>query len=881
MATTFGSSFGSSNVSSPTFRGNDATYDELFGAMGVGDSQHPQSYQPPPQFGATAQSAAQGSGYTMQAPQNPQYNGPAASNPYQSGYYSTPVQGAPQAFNFQQAGQGYQVANPQGQQGNNFGLTPNQYGNQQQGNQYGNYQSTYKPVDYSGQYGAIQGQNAPAAQQGQQGGMSSLDWYNTPGAQGQAGPYYGARVNPQGAPELMGTDGRQFNLANTQLFKDSEEAARTLMSGNVPGYDESSAEAREALRAAQAARTAQVRGDLINAGFGDSGRLIEEGVLGTANTDTAEMASLERGLAADKGALSMQGMQAGLSAAQGLMGQQSQGEQYYAQLGEGARQFDNKFEFDKWAAERGFDENAITRAWEDSKQDKQISSSEKIAFAGLSVEERQLAETARQFDSRFEFDVWAEQNQLDEAERGRVWGAMMTEKTMAHERDLAMLATDTDKWKVMQSENLTKLGWDQETALTLASLQADSINRGLDRELESSIARGQIDAADKDRALQAAQFKTKMDWDTWAKENDIAQADADRVWQSTEKAKDRVAVSLESSADRSLQYEIQKGNLAVEEWSIALQAMNAADRLEFDAWATKAGLDDAAADRVWQSTENAKTRQLDVGLDYLDKQFQKEGMSLAAVLPFLETMDPEQAWGVVKQLAGEAGIEVPEVFTSGNAYQSELAAATDAAVKGGTMTEDQAIAAREASKSGIDTEEDFNKWAEGNDIDQADRAPIWEAISTTSEKVKGSNNTAAYEGFDVAIKSGGKVDVRDARAVVAALESGNTESLPFDVASGSLEGSEMLRWDGKNPGREKDRWVLTDAAINWVNANTGKVYKANNGRLYEVVGRVTHTKDRRSSESIKFRDVVTGNEVEYSSTRTGGKSQNPFAGGGY
>jgi hypothetical protein len=91
----------------------------------------------------------------------------------------------------------------------------------------------------------------------------------------------------------------------------------------------------------------------------------------------------------------------------------------------------------------------------------------------------------------------------------------------------------------------------------------------------------------------------------------------------------------------------------------------------------------------------------------------------------------------------------------------------------------------------------------------------------------------------------------------------------------------MLRWDGKNPGREKDRWVLTDAAINWVNANTGKVYKANNGRLYEVVGRVTHTKDRRSSESIKFRDVVTGNEVEYSSTRTGGKSQNPFAGGGY
>jgi hypothetical protein len=70
-----------------------------------------------------------------------------------------------------------------------------------------------------------------------------------------------------------------------------------------------------------------------------------------------------------------------------------------------------------------------------------------------------------------------------------------------------------------------------------------------------------------------------------------------------------------------------------------------------------------------------------------------------------------------------------------------------------------------------------------------------------------------------------------------------------------------------------------------VNANTGKIYKAGNGRLYEVVGRVTHTKDRRSSESIKFRDVVTGNELEFASTTAGGKekrtSQNQFTGGGY
>ena len=873
----FASGFGTNSVSSPTFRGAPQSYDDMFSAMSVGDDQQQQSYQQPPTFQTQQQNFMQGSGYQMQPPQQglPQYGG--QNSPYQQGYYQTPQQNqAPQGFNYN-PGQSSKIT-AQAPQQTNYGLNPQQFSGQQN-NPYGNYQSQYQPTNYAGQLENIQGQQAPGVQQGQQGGMSALDWYNMQGQQGQQGAYYGARVNPDGAPELMGTSGRQFDLSQTQLFRDSEEAARQLMSGQVPGYEESAAEAREALRAAQAARTANVRGDLINAGFSDSGRLVEEGVLGTANTDTAEMASLERGLAADKGALSMRGMQEGLGAAQGLMGQQQEGEKFFAQLGEGARQFDNQFEFEKWASERGFDENAIDRAWKDSQQERGISSTEKIAFAGLNQQERALAEDARQFDNRFEFDLWAEQNNMDENQRDRVWSAMMTEKTMAHERDLEMLRTDNDRWKVTQAENLTKLGWDQETALTLANMQANSIERSLDRQLDAQIAQGQLDSADKDRAQQAAQFKTKMDFDVWAEENNIAQADADRIWQSAEQAKDRTAVALEGSADRALQYEIQKGNLAVEEWGLALQAMQAADRLEFDAWATQAGLDDASAERIWRSTEAAKDRQLDVGLDYLDKQFQQKNMNIQNIMPFLETMDPEQAWGIVKQLSDEAGISIPEVFTSGNAYQSELASYTSDAVQNGTMSEIQALIAQEVSRTGIETYEEFQQYANDTDIAQGDRKAIWDSIKQTSDTVKSENNERAIQNAKIALDAGGKVDLRDARSIVEAVNAGNIDNLPFEVVTG-FEDMGTLTWDN-GVGDGKRRWVLSDSAKDWVDANTGKVVMGSNGRLYKVVGAADDKNAKKSSAYIKLRDVVTGADIKYANSSGTGGENRPLAGGGY
>ena len=63
-----------------------------------------------------------------------------------------------------------------------------------------------------------------------------------------------------------------------------------------------------------------------------------------------------------------------------------------------------------------------------------------------------------------------------------------------------------------------------------------------------------------------------------------------------------------------------------------------------------------------------------------------------------------------------------------------------------------------------------------------------------------------------------------------------------------IENIDPVAWDGK--GRLK----LTESTKEWAAKNAGKLYKASNGRLYEVVGTRT---DKRGFESLLFRDAMS------------------------
>ena len=77
----------------------------------------------------------------------------------------------------------------------------------------------------------------------------------------------------------------------------------------------------------------------------------------------------------------------------------------------------------------------------------------------------------------------------------------------------------------------------------------------------------------------------------------------------------------------------------------------------------------------------------------------------------------------------------------------------------------------------------------------------------------------------------------------------------------------------------KNRWDIHKHVRDWVNLNIGKPYKADNGRIYEIVG-MDRPKDRKSTSSILFKDIVTDDIIKYSSGG-GGSAQRGFTGESY
>jgi hypothetical protein len=56
-----------------------------------------------------------------------------------------------------------------------------------------------------------------------------------------------------------------------------------------------------------------------------------------------------------------------------------------------------------------------------------------LTYAGLSLDERKMFESARQFDDRLQFDAWAKERDLDEKTADRIWQTVENEKSREHD----------------------------------------------------------------------------------------------------------------------------------------------------------------------------------------------------------------------------------------------------------------------------------------------------------------------------------------------------------------------------------------------------------------------------------------------------------------
>ena len=164
------------------------------------------------------------------------------------------------------------------------------------------------------------------------------------------------------------------------------------------------------------------------------------------------------------------------------------------QLAQQGQQFGDELSFKKWATEQGFSQQEADRAWQATENEKQRTSQEGIAYAGLSLEEKQMAQQAEQFGSKLDWDKEALRLGLDDNSANRAWQAAEAEKQRGFAAGESELDRELSRWA------------------TESGLQMDQ----------------------KQLTEQIRQFDSREEFDRWATTAQLDEQTKNRVWQSRE-----------------------------------------------------------------------------------------------------------------------------------------------------------------------------------------------------------------------------------------------------------------------------------------------------------------------------------------------------------
>lgn len=478
------------------------------------------------------------------------------------------------------------------------------------------------------------------------------------------------------AAGIFGTTDPNAPLTSQPLFQQTAKTAVENMTES-PAFDAQANIARDAYKAAQAKSAQAQREQLMGFGMRDTGTYIDQGIIAPAQKDVLDRADLERKLATDRQTLMTQRQGQGMTAATNLIGVQSTAKTEADKLTQNASQFASSQDFQKWATEQGWNQDAITRAWQASENQKGRTSTETIAYAGLNVEEKKLAQDtwkfstqqdyntwalqqgftqdeinrnwqagqaelnrksteniafanlsfeekklaqdSSQFETKTAFDKWALQQNLDSASAARIWQSNENDKQITATQNIALLSNNMELYKTNLQADLTRQGWSEELSRQYVQIQADSDKATLDRALSKYIADNNLSIEDKKLSQQAAQFQTEQAFKTWATQAGLDDNTANRAWQANQNAIQQAAAeklqtnqlnaeSYQKELDRSLTASIESGRIAQEDKALVQNATQFASKQEFDQWALTQNLDATKASQIWQSAENAKDR---------------------------------------------------------------------------------------------------------------------------------------------------------------------------------------------------------------------------------------------------------------------------------
>jgi hypothetical protein len=164
------------------------------------------------------------------------------------------------------------------------------------------------------------------------------------------------------------------------------------------------------------------------------------------------------------------------------------------ELAQQAMQFTSRLDFDKWATQSGLDQQTANRIWQSVENEKARTSTEKIAFAELTVREKELAQAGQQFKDELSFKKYATEGGWSQQEADRAWRSIESEKDRALTRSESALGRELQKY------------------ITDSGLQMDA------RKLEENVR----------------QFNSRETFDRWATQAQLDDNSKDRIWKSHE-----------------------------------------------------------------------------------------------------------------------------------------------------------------------------------------------------------------------------------------------------------------------------------------------------------------------------------------------------------
>lgn len=273
-------------------------------------------------------------------------------------------------------------------------------------------------------------------------------------ASGQAPRAPAAATPAAPAPQLDAFQRMQQDL--DPLRAAASNAAMGQLQNPAAAFDAGAKVQQENLDKSQQQLRQQQRDDLVKT-YGANASQVMPALNQFDQQSIIDQRTLGRDLAAGRSAATLANTTEAIKNAMGISTANSADQQFQqnlqAQLGEGAAsrasaekiafagltqrenevaqqaaQAKDRLEFDKLTLSSNLSEAEKDRVWSAVQQGQEIASREKIAFAGLSVQQSELAQQAMLAKDRLDFDKLTLSSNLSEAEKNRVWNAVQQQQ---------------------------------------------------------------------------------------------------------------------------------------------------------------------------------------------------------------------------------------------------------------------------------------------------------------------------------------------------------------------------------------------------------------------------------------------------------------------